>query len=386
VTRLRVGTGSSATPEATDAGSHAAATAIGQLQGEQAALIIVYASVRYDLASLVAAIRGVTGDTPLVGATSTGHFQDGDFTVAGEGVVVLAMTAGPYRFGLASVEGLRADAFGAGRTLARNALAAVGPERAPHGALILLADGLAGDQQTLLNGIHRVTGAAIPVVGGAASDDHKLVETFVFHDDRVLTDAAAAVWIASDKPLHVVAGHGWEPVGLPMLVTKQDGTAVHELGGRPAIDVFLEDLRDHDQMAEPGTVRWHTHRAFGLIEPDGTQLIRAAYIDEDDVIQTFSPLPPYAAVQIVSCEQDDLLDVSDDIVKQALDGADAAVILVFSCVASMDILAERACEEAVRLQKAAGGVPTFGFYTYGEFARTTSVAGYHNATVTALAL
>jgi hypothetical protein len=52
----------------------------------------------------------------------------------------------------------------------------------------------------------------------------------------------------------------------------------------------------------------------------------------------------------------------------------------------MDILAERACEEAVRLQKAAGGVPTFGFYTYGEFARTTSVAGYHNATVTALAL
>jgi hypothetical protein len=52
----------------------------------------------------------------------------------------------------------------------------------------------------------------------------------------------------------------------------------------------------------------------------------------------------------------------------------------------MDILRERGAEEAARLQEAAGPVPTFGFYTYGEFARTTGVSGYHNATLTALAL
>ena len=43
-------------------------------------------------------------------------------------------------------------------------------------------------------------------------------------------------------------------------------------------------------------------------------------------------------------------------------------------------------EEAIELQPAAGSVPIFGVYTYGEFARTTSVAGYHNSTVTAVAL
>jgi hypothetical protein len=31
-------------------------------------------------------------------------------------------------------------------------------------------------------------------------------------------------------------------------------------------------------------------------------------------------------------------------------------------------------------------VPTFGFYTYGEFARTTGAAGFHNTTIAALAL
>ena len=62
------------------------------------------------------------------------------------------------------------------------------------------------------------------------------------------------------------------------------------------------------------------------------------------------------------------------------------MVLVFGCVARLDILGERGHEEARRLQEAAGDMPTFGYYTYGEFARTTGVAGYHNATIAAMAL
>jgi len=50
------------------------------------------------------------------------------------------------------------------------------------------------------------------------------------------------------------------------------------------------------------------------------------------------------------------------------------------------VLAARGPEEASRLQAAAGKVPIFGMYTYGEFARTRSVAGYHNTTIVAIAL
>jgi len=73
-------------------------------------------------------------------------------------------------------------------------------------------------------------------------------------------------------------------------------------------------------------------------------------------------------------------------VSAAVDGADPAVVLVFDCVARLDILGERGPEEARRLQRAAGTAPVFGFYTYGEFARTTGVAGYHNASIAAMAL
>jgi len=104
------------------------------------------------------------------------------------------------------------------------------------------------------------------------------------------------------------------------------------------------------------------------------------------MVHTFAPLPVYSAIQIVACDEDDLLAVTEAVAQRSVVGRDASVLLVFSCVARLDVLQDRGGEEATRLQAAAGTVPVFGVYTYGEFARTTSVAGFHNATVAAIAL
>jgi hypothetical protein len=402
VTRLRAGIGTSALDDAAAAGRAAATAALADLvargEGEQPALVIVYTSVRYDLAMLLSGVRGVTGETPLVGATTAAHFQNGGLTPPRTGVSVLVLTSGSYRFGVAAVSGLRAGAFAVGRSLARAAREAAGPDAPAHAALLLLADGLVGDQQALLNGVHRVAGAAVPVVGGAAGDDRRMRETFVFCGDRVLTDAAVAVWINSDQPLRVVMGHGWRPVGLPLLVTRVDGAVVHEIAGRPARDVYEEHLRHGSDMVESDMVetdeplderktraRRATH-ALALIEPSGAQLIRSAYLAPDGLIRTFTPLPHYAAVQIVSGRRDDLLEASQGIVDQLPTDRQPGVLLAFSCLSRLEVLGERSGEEPARLQAAAGDVPTFGFYTYGEFARTTTVAGFHNATIAAIAL
>ncbi|KGM13546.1 hypothetical protein N869_13320 [Cellulomonas bogoriensis 69B4 = DSM 16987] len=372
----------------TTAGREAAQEAVRHLQGETPGLVLVFASIRYDLPALLAGIREVTGDAPLVGATSSGQLSDGEFLAPGEGVALMVLGGEPYQFRTHVVRGLHEDANQCGRELARAVLPSPG-ERAPHGAVMLLADSLAGDLPGLLAGIHHVAGAAVPVVGGAAGADRSLDVTYVFHGDEVLNDGAVGVWIGSPRPLRVVYGHGWQSDGLPLLVTKVDGTAVHEIGGRPALDVYFEHFRSEDPLIshEGATAGYHSAHAFGLIEPDGSQLVRGAFIDGDGLLRTFSPLPPYCAVQIMSAGPEELLAVSDTVVNDALDGADdASVILTFSCVARMDLLADRSAEEAELLHRAAAPVSTFGFYTYGEFARTTSVSGYHNATITALAL
>ncbi len=386
--RLHTAAGASEADDAIEAGRAAAEEAIAGLAGRHADLIIVYASVRYDLAAVLGAIREVAGDTPVVGATSNGHFFGASLTEPARGVAVLALTAGPYRFGIASVGDLSTDAEAAGARLARNARSAVGPDRSRHATMLLLADGLAPEHQALITGIHRVTGTAVPVVGGCAADDRKLSQTFVFHDDRVLTDAAVAVWIDSAQPVPVRVGHGWHPIGLPLLVTSVDGQVVHEIAGRPARDVFEEHIRrghgDEFDRVRPGG--YYSLHAFGLIEPDGSHLIRGVFMDDEGNIRTFAPLPVYSAIQIVSCDQEETLAMSRQIAAEAVAGRDASLLLVFSCVARLDVLQDRGSEEAQVLQAAAGTVPVFGIYTYGEFARTSTVAGYHNSTVTAVAL
>lgn len=390
--RVSVGVGVSEADDATHAGRDAALAAAADLGRERAALVLVYASVRYDLPALLAGIRAVTGEVPLVGATTSGHFHNGEVTNPGRGVAVLLLTEGPYRYGVASVSSLRADAFGAGRALARSAKQAARvreTNRLPYSALLVLADGLAGTQQDLLSGMHKVTGAAVPMVGGSAGDDRHLTRTSVFYGDRPLTDGAVAVWIDSPWPLTVAAEHGWTPVSLPLLVTKVDNQVVHEIAGRPAEVVFREHFRDDELDQELGWVRrpgWHSAHAFGLIEPDGSMLIRGAYLDDSGVLRTFCPLPTYSPVQIVSCVADDLLGITEGVVQQVTVGREPALVLAFSCVARLDVLRERGAEEAKRLQVAAGAAATFGFYTYGEIARTSSVAGFHNATLAAIAL
>jgi hypothetical protein len=385
---LRVGSGRSVRPDAAEAGRAAATDAMAALSGEPAALVLVYATAAYDLTHLVAGVREITGATPLAGASTSGQFAGGVLQPPGSGVAVLALTAGPYRFGVASVTGLREQPFESGREVARAAMAAAGPDRSEHGALMVISDGVTADPQGMLNGIYRVTGASVPVVGGAASAVRELQGTLVFHDERVLADGAVAVWIDSPHPLRVAAAHGWRANSMPLLVTRSDGLVVEELGGRPAYEVYLEHFRRDDVIdgRDEGGVGWYSAHAFGLVEPDGSQLIRAVAADDNHVLRSFAPLPPYCAIQVMSGRADELLDVVEPVVEEVVADRTPSVLLVFDCVARYDILGPRADEEVKRLGEAAAGAEVFGFFTYGEFARTTSVSGYHNATVAALAL
>jgi hypothetical protein len=390
VNRLSSGTGSSGADDARRAGRQAAEAALSPLAGVRPELVLIYASIRYDLTELLAGVRSVTGATPLAGSTSSGHFAGEQVAGPGEGVTVLVLGGGDYRFGVASATGMGEDAEAVGKTLARAAKAAAQREAAadlPHAAMILLTDGLGGDQQAVLTGVHRVCGAAVPVVGGAAGDDRQMTRTSVFHDDAVLSDAAVGVWISSPRPLTVTSAHGWKAASPPLLITRSEGQLIHELGGRPAGEVYMEmAAQAPEQNVLPNGTIWQSSHALGLIEPDGSHLIRGVYATPEGPISTFTPLPAYSAVQLMKADPEMLLSVIDGVIDKALPFGDESVLLVFDCVARMDIMGAAYRDEITAINRAAEGTQVFGCYTYGEFARVKGLSGVHNATLTAMAL
>jgi hypothetical protein len=386
--RTRAGTGISLAGESLAAGREAATAAIAPLAGEPPALVVVFSTPRYNLTELLAGIRSVTGSAILVGATGAGQIVQGQHLGFGAGVSVLAVTAGQYRFGAASVGGIRGGLDRAGQEIARKSRDAAG--QSPYSTVLLLADALAGDLQEMVKGIYRITGPRAPLVGGAAGDELKFIRTFVFHGDQAIEGGAVALWIGSKWPLPIVTRHGWSPIGVPLLVTRAEGTEIMELGGRPAADAYEEQLGLNVGELSPEKF-WDTaiKHPFGLLQTDGSCIIRVARRrTEQGTLQIQGCLPPAgSAVQVMSGTADTLLGIVEEVVGTTLAShPEPAALLAFSCAARMLIFGKRATEEARRFQAAAGAVPTFGIYCCGEFARSVGVLGTHNATLTAIAL
>ncbi|HVU25504.1 MAG TPA: FIST N-terminal domain-containing protein [Opitutus sp.] len=386
--RLRAGTGQSIQQDSRAAGIEAARAAVARLEGEPPALVFVFTSPRFNLPELLAGVRSVTGAAALVGATGSGEIVEGRYLGFGEGVGVLALSAGPYRFGVASAARVREELEAAGGNLARAARAAAGPSA--HAAVVLLVDSMAGDLQQFVQGVYGVTGPTVAMVGAGAGDEQKFERTLVFHDGEIREEGAVVIWIASEHPLHVVTRHGWQPIGIPMLVTRVAGTEIVELGGRAAADVYEEQL-GVAPGALPAEKFWRTSilHPFGLIQPDGTTVIRVARAKTPGhALRIQGCVPPTgSAVQVMNGSADSLLAIAPDVVRESLAANPAAgAVLTFSCAARAMIFGPRVPEEAECMQETAGSVPTFGFYCCAEFARTSGVLGTHNATLTALAL
>ena len=163
-----------------------------------------------------------------------------------------------------------------------------------------------------------------------------------------------------------------------------------EINGRPAAAVYEEQLG-----ITPGGLHadkfWETSilHPLGLLQPDGSSVIRVARaMTPQRGLRIQGCVPPAgSAVQVMSGGTDALLGIVRGIAQSALGALpNPAVLLTFSCAARAAIFGPRALEEPRILQEAAGGVPTFGFYCCGEFARSAGVLGTHNATLTAMAL
>jgi hypothetical protein len=372
--------------EGIDAGTRAVA---GALRRDDPRLLIVFCPRSYDLPALLRQIRTRAGHVPLIGCTTAGEITASGPSDAG--VVVVALGGDGFAVRTALAAGASRNLRAAGARVARCL-----PARAdlPHAVLLLLTDGLAGDQQEIIRGAHSVLGASVPLVGGCAGDDLKMSRTFQLHDDQVLTDSVVAAGIASGAPLGIGVRHGWRRVGEPMLVTASAGNRVYSLDDQPALDAYLKQLgvagRGHlDQQVLARLALTHP---LGLSRPSGEDQVR--FIGGGDFtrrsLSCIAEIPQGALVWIMEGDARSVLEATDaacDDSLAALGGDPPLGMIVFDCIARRGVLGDEGIQaEIERFAANAPGAPVAGFYTYGEIARTRGVRGFHNQTLVILSI
>jgi hypothetical protein len=386
-----MGVGRDQSPDARVAGEAAVQQAVA---GREASLLLVFCAHTYDLPALLTPMQALLPPGALlVGCTTDGQLalpglssQDVD-----AGVVVIALGGEGLEVAARAVTAVSERRHAAGAEAA-SVMVEVNLE---HQVCLLLADGLTREQHEIVRGSYSVLGAFVPIIGGCSADDTQYIVTYQFlgdhHGVEVITDGLVGVGIASSGPIGIGIGHGWSKFDHPFLVTNSSGGRIYELDSRPALDVYLECLGlDRVQAADEQLFR---ERAFqhplGLSRRTGEDIrvVHAADLT-DGSLWCLADVPQGAIVWQMRTNEEALIRAAADSRQEAvaaLKGEAPLGLVVFDCGARKVMLGA----SGVRKELDALGqeaVPTAGFYTFGEIARTHGSHGMHHLTVATLAL
>lgn len=380
---IAVGHSGHADPEAA-----ASAALEAAITGEDPQLLIVFCSSAYDPEALLGAVHARRPDVALIGCSTAGEIATSG---PGEsGVVITALGGRGFSVATAVARDAPADLRRAGAEAAA-CIEAIEPRR--HRALLLLTDGLAGDQTLIVRGAYSRVGAQVPLVGGCAGDDLKMAQTHQLHGREVLTGAVVAAAIGSDAPLGIGVRHGWRRVGEPMLVTRSAASRVHEIEGRPALDVYFERLDAPEAVRHDAAafVRFAQVHPLGLASRSEEHVRFIGDADfEGRSLGCIAEVPQGSLAWLMEGDDASVLEATDAACRDALaalGGQPPLGLLAFDCIARRGVLGDAGIRAEVERVAALGnGAPVAGFYTYGEIARTRGINGFHNQTLVVLAL
>ncbi|EWM11383.1 FIST signal transduction protein [Kutzneria sp. 744] len=390
--RRWMGVGQSSTTEPRTAAAQAARSALSRSDsaGTDPKLLIVFSAITYDPALVRAGVRDVVGrDVPVIGCTTRGEICNGG---ANDGTVVVAAIGGPgFAVTTAAAEDVRGRQREAGVELGQSVTEIPG---LPHRVLVLLTDGLVREQEQIVRGCYSVLGASVPLFGGSGADGWRMKQAYLLCGDRVLTNAVVAATIHSEAPLSVGVRHGFRTVGEPMIVTGSQDGRIQTVDDRPALDVYLERLgappeayRDKEAL-----MRFALPRPLGLQRRNGVDARNVStQIDlEGRSLGGGGNFDHGGLVWAMTGDEQSILAATDAACQEALaglGGREPVGLLTISCAAIRAILDDDALRrDNARLAKWAEQAPFAGFYAYGEIARARGIHGFHNQTLTVLAL
>jgi hypothetical protein len=377
--------GSSDHPDSRQAGAAATAAA---LTGPDARLLIVFCSADSDPAAVLAGINATSGGVPLIGCSSGGEFV-ADGPSQGR-VVVTALGGAGFTVSTSAATGAGAHQRETGAAVAG---CAADVEDAEHVALVLLTDGLSGDQEEILRGAYDVVGAAVPLVGGSASPGDAR-RTFHLHGDQVLTDAVVGAAIGAGAPFGIGVRHGWRKVGEPMIVTSSTKGRVYTLDDKPALETYLGRFDAPPGMRTDPTAfdMFARTRPLGVRRRVGEEVRNVSSTEylADGWLGCSGDVPEGGLVWLMEGDEDSVLDATSGACQaavEALGDHEPIGFLAFDCVSRSGLLGDEGTQREVELMaEQAGGLPIAGFYTWGEIARSRGINGYHHQTLVILAV
>jgi hypothetical protein len=378
------------------AGQEAAEEALKAGGIEKPDFCFMFATVGYDQQALVRAVREATGDAPLCGCSGEGVIAGGEADESNFAVAVMAIQSDQLRFSHGVVNGLGADPTRAGRAIAK----AIRPElSADTLALFAFPDGMTVNYDRLAAGLEGELDLdpPLPLLGGSAAQNWDESGTIhQYHDDRVVSDGVAWALLSGQVRIAWAVNHGCVPVGIEHTVTRSEGNVIHEVDGRPFLDVLRDYLTSKDLEDW-----WVAAVAFPLgIKAPGfmggyDEYLLRYLLRKDDATGSIVVPTEVAEGTIIRLMRRDYEKVAAGVdrvaeeIRTQLGGKPARLVFQFDCAGRGKVfLRERQKQWLLDTLRGRIGpdVPWLGFHTMGEISPVGGHNCFHNYTLVLVAI
>ena len=243
---LVAGVGLSKQHDTEQATREAAQAALSQAGGDRADFALVFASAHHGAGygRVLRTVRAETQASQVVGCSAGGVLTTAGEVERAPGVAVLTVrsdTLSAHRFFVPQLRG-RA------RTVGQEVVSSVTPHLGPENLALVFPDTYNFDSPAFFDGITEGGLSDVPFVGGGASEDGSVGETFQLCGDTVSSDAVSGALLSGQFTYTIGITQACQPVSPVHQVTKAHNNLILELDGRPAFEVFAErvspQLRD----------------------------------------------------------------------------------------------------------------------------------------------
>ena len=236
-----------------------------------------------------------------------------------------------------------------------------------------------GFEEEIISGIEEVLGKNVPIFGGSGADNAVSGNWALSCNGKVLRDG---VVLAIFNPSGGMSGYfhnGYTPTKHSGVATKVEKRKIVEIDGRPAAQVYNEwtDGLIENEIKDGGKVLLRTNLAplgrfaetvgeidhFNLSHPEG--------VLPDGSITLFTDIVEGERIFCMSGERKSLISRAGRIAETALllsskPSQRVSGALVIFCAGCMLTVGEEMDHVVVSINKAIGGVPFIGGFTFGE--------------------
>jgi len=334
-------------------------------------VVLFFASAGYDGAALSRQMAEAFPGASVAGCSTAGEISGGRMLAGSVAAMFLdGDTVADAACAVVEQAGSAASAAAALRELERQFQAPVSAWDLATHVGIVLADGLSGAEERLMETLGSATDVAF--VGGSAGDDLKFQRTWVMAGGQCHTGAAILLVLRLKGGFEILKTQSFLPAGKTLVATRVDEASrkVIEFDGAPALDAYAAALGVTAGVAPS----MFFENPLGLMI-ENEPFVRSPQRVEDGGIVFYCQIKQDMPLELLWGTN----IVSDT--RAAIQAAKAAGeirgLIEFQCILrTLQLRKEGRCDEYGAIFE---GIPALGFSTYGE-----AYLGHINQTSTML--